>query len=156
MKERLLRRVGRIISGSFNALVDAIENAAPEAVMTEALAEIDGVIFDLRAELGKVVAKQHLARTRLTEEEAKHQDLSSKIALAVNAGRDELERAYRMARTTYSEDSLAVYSIFSEEDSSAIRERIELAYRVLADSDQRRLYDASLGSGVVGEEGIKI
>jgi flagellar biosynthesis protein FlhG len=78
------------------------------------------------------------------------------LELGSDAGRDDLERAYRMARTTYSEDSLAVYSIFSEEDSAAIRERIEQAYRVLSDSDQRRLYDASLGPGVDGEEEIKI
>jgi phage shock protein A len=29
MKERLISRVGRIISGSFNCLIDAIEHAAP-------------------------------------------------------------------------------------------------------------------------------
>ena len=40
MKERLIKRVGRIISGSFNAVVDAIENAAPETVMEQALREM--------------------------------------------------------------------------------------------------------------------
>jgi flagellar biosynthesis protein FlhG len=78
------------------------------------------------------------------------------LEVGSEAGRDELERAYRLARAAYSEDSLAVYSIFNEEDSSAIRERIELAYRVLADSDQRRAYDASLRSGAAEEDEIKI
>ena len=41
MKERLIGRVGRIISGSFNSLIDAIENAAPETVMSEVIREID-------------------------------------------------------------------------------------------------------------------
>ena len=37
MKESLIGRVGRIISGSFNSLIDVIENAAPETVMSEAV-----------------------------------------------------------------------------------------------------------------------
>ena len=37
MKDRLINRIGRIISGSFNSLVDAIENAAPETVMAIAV-----------------------------------------------------------------------------------------------------------------------
>lgn len=78
------------------------------------------------------------------------------LEVGLEAGRDELERAYRMARATYSDDSLAVYSIFNEEDATAIRERIELAYRTLSDSDQRKLYDASLSSTADGETEIKI
>jgi flagellar biosynthesis protein FlhG len=78
------------------------------------------------------------------------------LEVGSDAGPEELERAYRLARAAYAEDSLAVYSIFSEEESSAFRERIEMAYRVLADSDQRRVYDASFGSEAAGEGGVKI
>ena len=78
------------------------------------------------------------------------------LEVGPDVGPGELERAYRLARAAYAEDSLAVYSVFAEEDSSALRERIEVAYRVLADSDQRRVYDASLGSGVAREDEIKI
>jgi flagellar biosynthesis protein FlhG len=73
-----------------------------------------------------------------------------------DAGPEELERAYRLARAAYAEDSLAAYSIFGEEDLSSLRERIESAYRVLADSDQRRAYDTSVGSGAAREDEIKI
>ncbi|MDH3763867.1 MAG: PspA/IM30 family protein, partial [Gammaproteobacteria bacterium] len=55
MKENIANRVGRIISGSLNALVDAVENAAPETVMEEAIREIDGAIDEVRTELGRVV-----------------------------------------------------------------------------------------------------
>jgi len=78
------------------------------------------------------------------------------LELGPDAGPDELERAYRLARATYEEDSLAVYSIFGEDDASALRERIELAYRVLADSHQRTVYDTSLDSEVAREDEIKI
>ena len=52
MAETLASRVGRLISGTANSLVDAIENAAPEIVMEQALREIDQAIDDVRAELG--------------------------------------------------------------------------------------------------------
>jgi len=90
MKERLIKRVGRIISGSFNAVVDAIENAAPETVMEQALREIDDAVDDVRAELGKVVANKHLANTRLMEENRRHEEFSAKIELAVKENRDDL------------------------------------------------------------------
>lgn len=93
MKESLTSRVGRIVSGGLNALVDAMENATPETVMEEAIREIDGAIDEVRAELGKVVANKHVANTRLLEENRKHEDLAEKIELAVNAGRDDLAEA---------------------------------------------------------------
>ena len=93
MKENIANRVGRIISGSLNALVDAVENAAPETVMEEAIREIDGAIDEVRAELGRVVASKHLANQRLMEESQKHDDLSEKIDLAVAEERDDLAEA---------------------------------------------------------------
>jgi curved DNA-binding protein CbpA len=56
----------------------------------------------------------------------------------------EVERAYAMARATYADDSLATYSIYDEESVRELRDRIELAYRVLADPEARRHYDATL------------
>jgi phage shock protein A len=93
MKERLISRIGRIISGSFNSLVDAIENAAPETVMAEAIREIDAAIDEVRAELGLVLANKHLAGNRLMEENKKYEDLSEKIELAINNTRDDLAEA---------------------------------------------------------------
>ena len=93
MKESLIGRVGRIISGSFNSLIDVIENAAPETVMSEAIREIDAAIDDVRVELGRVVAGKHLANKRLMEENRKHEDLGEKIERAVNEERDDLAEA---------------------------------------------------------------
>lgn len=93
MKESLTSRVGRLISGGFNALVDAVENAVPEAVMEEAIREIDGAIDDVRAELGRVVANRHMASTRLMEENRKYETLAENIELAVSQGRDDLAEA---------------------------------------------------------------
>ncbi len=60
------------------------------------------------------------------------------------ATREEIERAYRLALSTYSDDSLAGYSVFAKGDAAALRERIEAAYRVLSDSRMRSGYDATL------------
>jgi phage shock protein A len=93
MNESISSRVGRIISGSLNAIVDAVENAAPETVMQESIREIDGAIDEVRIELGKVIAAKHLASNRLMSENQKHTDLAEKLELAVQQGRDDLAEA---------------------------------------------------------------
>jgi curved DNA-binding protein CbpA len=74
------------------------------------------------------------------------QDHYETLEVGPDAGPDEIERAYRLARATYADDSLAGYSIFGQGDAAAIRERIETAYRVLSDSEARRAYDGFLAS----------
>lgn len=93
MSETLTGRVGRLISGGFNALVDAVENSAPELVMEQAIREIDGAIDDVRAELGRVVASKHLSNTRMLEENNKHEELAANVELAVKEGREDLAEA---------------------------------------------------------------
>lgn len=61
------------------------------------------------------------------------------------ASREEVRRAYQLAATTFDDDSLAGYSVFEPGDAAALRERIELAWRVLSDDEARRSYDATLG-----------
>jgi phage shock protein A len=90
MKEKLISRVGRIMSGSLNSIVGAIENAVPETVMEEAIREIDGAIDEVRAELGLVVANKYLANNRLMEANKKHEDLTEKIEVAVKSDREDL------------------------------------------------------------------
>ena len=93
MSDTLTTRVGRILSGSVNALIDAIENAAPEIVMEEAIREIDQAIDDVRVELGKIVANRHLANKRLMDENKKHEDLAEKISFSISKKRDDLAEA---------------------------------------------------------------
>jgi phage shock protein A len=93
MKEAISTRVGRLIAGSVNALINAVEDAAPEMVMEQALREIDGATDDVRAELGKVLATRHLATKRLAEENQKHETLGDQIELAVAQNREDLAEA---------------------------------------------------------------
>jgi len=93
MKEGIAARVGRIISGSVNSMVDAVENVAPEIVMEQAVREVDDVVGEVRAELGKVVAAKHVANRRLMQANEEHDALLEKIDLAINEGRDDLAEA---------------------------------------------------------------
>ncbi|MFT6332350.1 MAG: phage shock protein A [Lentimonas sp.] len=93
MAESIINRVGRIISGSANALVDAVENVNPNIIMEQAIREIDQAVDDVRAELGKVIVGKHLANKRLSEKNTKHEEYSSKIELAVSQERDDLAQA---------------------------------------------------------------
>ncbi len=93
MKESLTARVKRIISGSASALVDAIEDMAPEIVMEEAIREVDGALDDVRAELGKVIAQRHLVSKRLMDQNTRHEALTGHLELAVAEGRDDLAQS---------------------------------------------------------------
>ncbi|HEY8152865.1 MAG TPA: helix-turn-helix domain-containing protein [Myxococcota bacterium] len=77
------------------------------------------------------------------------QDHYETLEVTPEAGAEEIERAYRLARATYADDSLAGYSVFDQGDAAAIRERIETAFRVLSDPEARRAYDDFLaGDGL--------
>lgn len=93
MVESIIKRVGRIISGSANLIVDTVENTAPEVIMEQAIREIDQAIDDMRAELGKTVAAKHLANKRLAEKNTKHEALAEKVEFAVKEKRDDLAEA---------------------------------------------------------------
>ena len=93
MSETLSRRVGRLVSGGFHALIDAAENLAPEAVMNESIREIERAVDEVRAELGKVLAQKHLAAKKMADESNHHEAIDANLQAAVDAGRDDLAKA---------------------------------------------------------------
>ncbi|MAT94624.1 MAG: hypothetical protein CME59_18790 [Halioglobus sp.] len=93
MTESLLSKVTRIVTGSINHLVESAEGAAPEIVMAEAIREIESAIGDVRDELGKVKAQKHNANLRLVSENNRHEELTEKIKLALQEGREDLGEA---------------------------------------------------------------
>jgi curved DNA-binding protein CbpA len=74
-------------------------------------------------------------------EELDHYEL---LEIGRNATASEIDRAYRTAQQTYGEGSLALYSVFESFDARAIRDRLDDAYRVLADAELRTQYHAEL------------
>lgn len=67
-----------------------------------------------------------------------------------------LQRAYMLARSTYQPESAATYSIFSDEDAGAILRRIEEAYAVLSDVEQRAEYDQRLHESARAEAAVPV
>ena len=93
MSETLSRRVGRLVSGGFHALIDAAENLAPEAVMNESIREIERAVDEVRAELGKVLAQKHLAAKKMADESNRHEAIDANLQAAIDADRDDLAEA---------------------------------------------------------------
>jgi len=93
MADTLKTRVARVMAGGVHALIDRLENKAPDAMMEQALRELDGVVDELRHELGLVTANRHLAQQRHAELNQQHEALREQLALALSQRRDDLARA---------------------------------------------------------------
>jgi phage shock protein A len=92
MKETILTRAGRIIRYSIRQLIEAFEaeNADPNAASENAVREIDSLIAEVRAELGKNIAQRHLASKQLSEAEKRHRQLSSEVETAIQENREDI------------------------------------------------------------------
>ncbi len=63
------------------------------------------------------------------------------LNLAENASTGDIHKAYLLAVSTYSKDSLAAYNILLDEDRMDMLKRIETAYATLIDKNKRISYD---------------
>lgn len=93
MVDTLRARVGRVVAGSVHALLDKIEDQAPEAMMQQAVRELDKVADEVRQELGRAAANRHLAQQQHADLNRRHVELSAQIEQAIAQQRDELARA---------------------------------------------------------------
>jgi curved DNA-binding protein CbpA len=76
----------------------------------------------------------------------KIEDLSYYELLEVSptATAQEIHKAYERIRRVYEPNSIALYSLFTPEETAIIHQRIEEAYRTLVYEDNRKQYDAML------------
>jgi DnaJ-class molecular chaperone len=65
------------------------------------------------------------------------------LEISPTATSKEIQRAYEHAKETFHADSVAVYSLFSEEEVKEIEDAVEEGYRVLMDEGLRKNYDQS-------------
>jgi phage shock protein A len=93
MTDSIATRVTRIVSGSVHAVLDAVENAAPEAMMSQAIREVEQVGDEVRAELGKAEAAKHLITAQINKLNTDNEQLAAQIETALGQGREELVRA---------------------------------------------------------------
>ena len=107
MANSLTKRVSRIITGSAHALIDRAENLAPEAVMAQSIREIEQVITEVRADLGKAEAAKHLVFNQISKLNSEHETLAEQLQTAVTLNHDELARV-AIGRQADIEDLLPV------------------------------------------------
>jgi curved DNA-binding protein CbpA len=66
------------------------------------------------------------------------------LEVSSRATAQEIHKAYERIRRIYDPNSVALYSLFSPEETEKIRQRIEEAYRTLIYDENRREYDLSI------------
>ena len=72
-------------------------------------------------------------------------DLYDVLGLEPGASREQVERAFRFSLEMYGQDALATYSLLEPVEMEAEGARIQEAYDILADPEQRRAYDEAQG-----------
>lgn len=149
MTETFATRVARIIAGSMHALLDKAEGLAPEATMQQAIREIEQVVAEVRADLGKAEAAKHLVLSQMAKLNAEHEKLGEQIDAALARSRDDLAEA-AIGRQADIEDLLPVLQKSLDEQTERGQELESYIVALLAkkrELDQRLIdYQASLAS----------
>lgn len=66
------------------------------------------------------------------------------LGVSPDAKEKDIDRAYKKAISTYSGDSLALYSLYTDKEKEEKISSLKEAYHVLIDTDSRRSYDRKL------------
>jgi phage shock protein A len=140
MTDTIASRVTRVISSSVHALLDAVENAAPEAAMAQAIREVDQAVDEVRAELGRVEAVKHLVTSSLTKLKTQNEGLAGQIEIAMEKGDEGLARA-GIAKQVDIEDQIPVLERSLREAADRSR---ELEGYIAALMAKKREMDAAL------------
>lgn len=157
MKEKLTNRISRIITGTANSIVDAIEGALPETVMEQAIRDVDAVISDVREELGRVEANKHLVAKSMADLSARHDTYASQIETAIAEKREDLAEAAISKQL----DIEAQLPILEQNLQSAKEEEAELNQAIVAlqakkremEEDLRRYRNSQKAAASVGGGG---
>lgn len=67
------------------------------------------------------------------------------LEISSNASPEDVHQGYLRAKNAYSQDSLALYSLMSQEECENILELIDEAYTIISDPNKRREYDEARG-----------
>jgi phage shock protein A len=121
MAETLAVRVTRILAGGAHAFLDVVEGLAPEAMMRQAVREIDQVLGDVRADLGKVEAAKHLITSQINKLNGENEQLSAQVETALAEGHEDLARA-GIERQTIIDDQTPVLQRSLAEQQDKARE----------------------------------
>ena len=159
MSNTLRQRVSKVIAGGAHALLDKIEDAAPVAMLEQSVREVESIAEEVRAELGRTVANQHLAQQQHLYLNREHEQLGAAIEQALQSGREDLAKP-AIARQIDIEAQLPVLEsslaeLASEEKElggfvDALLGKKREMQQAISDFEKSREAAASRGSGGLG------
>lgn len=121
MKSSFIKRVGRIISANVNSLVDLAEEKNAPAVIEQSIREVDSAIEEVKNELGKSVAREHLLQKSFEENMRKYKDLGMKVEFALKEKEEDLAKAAIKSQLDV-EDQIPVLKNALEESKEQVAE----------------------------------
>lgn len=74
----------------------------------------------------------------------KSQDYYEMLGISRSANQEDIRKAYEICKHTYQDDSLATYSLYSEDENRQLFILITEAYEILIDPSSRKEYDSYL------------
>jgi phage shock protein A len=139
-QEGILGRMGRIVSGATNAVIDSIEGRASEVVVEQALRDIDRATDAARVEYGRHQAEAHRIEAGIASKRREAADLEGKVRAALDAGRAELARPV-VARQIDLESQIEALEVALAEAKANVAEgaRGLAAVKASRDDVERRL-----------------
>lgn len=105
MKETIRSRIGRILTGTANSIIDTIEGLTPETIMEQAIREVDSAVDEIRDELGTITAQKYHVSKTVTKLNSEHSTIEEQVEEAMKEGRDELVQS-ALSRQVDIEDQL--------------------------------------------------
>lgn len=93
MKDNIASRISRIITGTASSIVTKIEGLTSDAVLEQAINEVDSAIDEVRVEMGSITAQKHNVTKTMTRLNSEHEELDGRAALALEKGREDLVEA---------------------------------------------------------------
>ncbi len=93
MNDSISNRIRRIITGTASSIVTKIEGLAPEAVLAEAIAEVDSALDEVKAELGRVTAQKYHVTKAMAKLNEEHGRITEHMDTAQKDGRKDLLEA---------------------------------------------------------------
>ena len=134
MSDKLLSRISRLVSGVAHNALSQAELAAPVPVMEQAVREIEEATAEVRTEIGKAEATKFNLERRIADLDAEHEELQSKVDIAIVDGKEALAEA-GVARQLDIENQVA---LLKRAVADAVEEAAKLADSMNALQASRR------------------
>ena len=134
MSDKLLSRISRLVSGVAHNTLSQAEQAAPVPVMEQAVREIEEATAEVRTEIGKAEATKFNLERRIADLDAEHEELQSKVDIAIVDGKEALAEA-GVARQLDIENQVA---LLKRAVADAVEEAAKLADSMNALQASRR------------------